>query len=696
MDLEQAKKAVGELIATVYPANMQQTIMDAFTKAPNAGDPSYWENIRQGLAMQSSGAIQQSGEKKEEGDWSIEVINGNSVKINGYKGNDTIIQIPAQMNGMPVTVIGRRAFRDKKLTGVTIPDSVTSIEDMAFAKNQLTSASLGKGVASIGESAFEGNQLASIDIPNSVTSIGKSAFAKNKLDNITIPGSVTSIGEYAFEENQLTSVTIPDGITSIKDSAFTQNQLASVTIPGSVTCIEADAFSDNKITEINIPDSVASIGDRAFRNNQIAEINIPAGLKTIGKEAFQNNNLTIVTVPDSLKSFGEGAFGDAGVLKADGSVLIKGKAENDYEIIESQDGKSVIITGYKVSKWMKNLKIPLLINGLPVTGIAAKAFYKKDTINVIVPDSVTFIGDEAFAENKIESISIPAGVTSIGNKAFMKSYLASVAIPDSVTSIGDSAFEECRKLESVTLGGGITSIGSKVFRRCNLAAGIIIPSSVTSIGEQAFCQSGLTGLTVKGNIASVGEKAFYDNAISSIDIQGSIENIGKEAFADNESAEGDLMVLYSDDIKSIIVSDYKGKGKELKIPSQIRGLPVTKIYQGVLCSGINSITIPDNVFIGDGITSGNHKIRSVTIGNNVTIGKIAVGFMMGTYFDMIGIEDFIQHTGKIVFDEETGLDSEITTGSDYIPFDKVYNGKAGTLILVIDDKSGKYQWGYKK
>jgi len=334
-------------------------------------------------------------------------------------------------------------------------------------------------------------------------------------------------------------------------------------------------------------------------------------------------------------------------------VVVQGKSEQDYEVSASADGKSLVITGYKVTKWLRHVRIPSLINGMPVTGIAAKAFYRKDTVNVIVPDTVTFIGDEAFAENKVESINIPAGVISIGNRAFAKSDIAAVAIPDSVTSIGDSAFEECRKLAGVTLGAGITSIGTKVFRRCNLSAGIIIPAGVTSIGEEAFCQSRLAGLTVLGNVTSVGKKAFYDNALSSINIQGSIENIGEEAFSHNETAEGDLMVLYSDDIKSIIVTDYQGKGKDLKIPSHIRGLPVTAIDQGALCSGITSITIPDNVFIGGGKTSGNHKIRRVTIGNNVTIGKTTIGLMPPvTYLDMIGIEDFFYQTEEMVYDEK--------------------------------------------
>ena len=79
------------------------------------------------------------------------------------------MNIPATINGLPVTSIGDRAFYNDvyyeynyyyhfiltSVTSVTIPDSVTSIGDEAFAECfSLTSATIGSGVTSIGDSAF--------------------------------------------------------------------------------------------------------------------------------------------------------------------------------------------------------------------------------------------------------------------------------------------------------------------------------------------------------------------------------------------------------------------------------------------------------------------------------------------------------------------------------------------------------------
>src|SRR5699024_9010840 len=103
-----------------------------------------------------------------DGDYLYEVNDdGNTVTVIGYIGNSTDINIPEQIDGKDVTVIGREAFRYTNLQKVIIPGSVVEIEKAAFADNNLTSLEIPDSVTGIGEYVFSDNNLTSVDIPNS-------------------------------------------------------------------------------------------------------------------------------------------------------------------------------------------------------------------------------------------------------------------------------------------------------------------------------------------------------------------------------------------------------------------------------------------------------------------------------------------------------------------------------------------------
>lgn len=177
------------------------------------------------------------------------VESNGEVTITDCDSSATEVEIPSEIDGMPVVAIGSLAFYKcgGNLTCITIPDSVTSIGRSAFwACSGLTSIIFGNSVISVGDYAFEGcTSLASITIPDSVESIGGLAFSGcTSLTSITIGNSVTSIGYRAFGDcSSLISITIPDSVTAIGEGAFKGcRSLTSITIPDSVTSIGENAF----------------------------------------------------------------------------------------------------------------------------------------------------------------------------------------------------------------------------------------------------------------------------------------------------------------------------------------------------------------------------------------------------------------------------------------------------------------------
>ena len=85
-----------------------------------------------------------------------ETETGVSLTVTAYVGKARSIAIPAEIDGVPVTAIGDRAFAERTdLASVVIPEGVVSIGAQAFSGcAQLRSVSLPETLTNIGEGAF--------------------------------------------------------------------------------------------------------------------------------------------------------------------------------------------------------------------------------------------------------------------------------------------------------------------------------------------------------------------------------------------------------------------------------------------------------------------------------------------------------------------------------------------------------------
>ncbi len=231
------------------------------------------------------------------GDLAYEVHDG-YIEITDCKENVTSVNIPAEINGLPVTEISNNAFNGcSALTNVTIPNSVTSIGYGAFSWcNALTNITIPRSVVSIGSSAFEncGYYNNKSNWQNGVLYIGNWLVSTNKEElpaNYTIKSDTVGISSDAFRECKwLENVTIPNSVTSIGDGAFYDcSSLMEVTIPGSVSNIFDYTFLGcSSLTNVIISDGVTNIGD-AFRGcSALTSVTIPASVTSISSGAFSS------------------------------------------------------------------------------------------------------------------------------------------------------------------------------------------------------------------------------------------------------------------------------------------------------------------------------------------------------------------------------------------------------------------------
>jgi hypothetical protein len=200
-------------------------------------------------------------------------------------------------------------------------------------------------------------------------------------------------------------------------------------------------------------------------------------------------------------------------------------------------------------------------------------------------------------------------VISIGDYAFQFNSLTSVTLPSTLISIGRAAFLG-NSLTSITLPEGVTSIGYRAFAGNSLKS-VTIPEGVTSIGSSAFSSNQLTSVTIPEGVTSIGDSAFRSNDLTSVTIPEGVTSIGDEAFANN-------------DLTSVI------------LPGTL-----TSIGRSAFESNdLTSITIPEGVTsIGERAFYGN-QLTSVTISEGVTsIGWRAFYENSLTSVTILGDED---------------------------------------------------------
>ena len=138
-----------------------------------------------------------------EDDYQYEIRNG-GVVITSYIGKEYAVEIPAQIAGYPVRVIGSNAFSSRyEVESVILPEGITEIEKTAFRYcTGLMSIQLPSTLQTIGEYAFfHCENLVEIEIPAGMTAIGSRAFqCCYRLQHVTMSAKMKTIPTNTFFE----------------------------------------------------------------------------------------------------------------------------------------------------------------------------------------------------------------------------------------------------------------------------------------------------------------------------------------------------------------------------------------------------------------------------------------------------------------------------------------------------------------
>ena len=195
-------------------------------------------------------------------------------------------------------IIGHVAFSESRVTKITLPEGLTSIEYSAFSDcTNLTELNIPKGVTELSKYMFWDSALKALSFSEDSPYISENGivYSKDKTELLFAMGDING------------KLVIPEGVKSIGRSAFEQIEtISEVEFPKSLEIIGDSAFwGCSGIRSIIIPENVTSIGDLAFDSTNISRVYIESTkVNDIGFDAFYayGINTTITVKSEEIAS----------------------------------------------------------------------------------------------------------------------------------------------------------------------------------------------------------------------------------------------------------------------------------------------------------------------------------------------------------------------------------------------------------
>lgn len=338
-------------------------------------------------------------------------IEGDHAVLTSYwmeqdKPQPAIVEVPAAINGYPLTTIGWCAFDNwdayddlpdgqifsydgEKVERIIIPEGVTTLADGAFCEAEHVDAiSLPSSLNEIVTGLCFEHVRAEIDFPNG------NAFYQ--LENGFLIDSRTESLIYC----NLTARNYPlPRVRQIEEQALDNYHgfLKVLEFPDSVEYIGSrNAYDNVNLETIIVPGSVVEIADKGLFCNTATKIVLNEGLKRIGAYAFEDTMADNITVPSTVEWIGYNAFGGSETILLNPDCIMETELQYNSRLLAEATRDAEVL--YSSDEWpMRKLEIIneydernfLLITMQDGSGLMY--------ISTILPSSVSF--DEYHASN---------------------------------------------------------------------------------------------------------------------------------------------------------------------------------------------------------------------------------------------------------------------------------------------------------
>ena len=493
-------------------------------------------------------------------------------------------------------VAGRLLSSDKNLAlqdndgTITIPATVTSVEEGAFANVDVKKVIIPYTVKEIKQSAFASNdKIIEVEIQTRTKSdgtiegcekIGDSAFSKcSLLTKITIPTTVKEIGAYAFSECiSLPSIEIPGRVSEIKIGTFSScYNLKEIKLEEGINKIDTGAMPNINVKKLTIPSTVNKIESNALTYLTADLLEIKSKDINLAGNALRGAIIKKVDIPEN------------GNLRwaSDNYTLMNTK--NDNEVVFIYYSNIYTISEYKIPDGVKNWAFQLPRNITKIVIPASLETIDTYTIWMNVEDIDTSKSSRfvtlSINKNNDRILFERNGDSELFLRAYLRAHSSDINIPNIIIDQGKQ-----KKIKKVSNNGLINISEDNIVNKLTIDADEIesgIFAWYTHVNE----------LDIGRNVSKI-DSAFIPTSDDNDD------NFNFEIVVDSANTRfyAKDKILYERNetgytVKNIILRPKEGENITINIPKTINNENVTTIG-GRSFWNQNTITylnIPDTI-----------------------------------------------------------------------------------------------------
>lgn len=465
------------------------------------------------------------------------------------------------------------------LLSITIPSSVTEIEDGAFHSTfYLERVNLNEGLESIGNRSFENS---------------------NSIKELKFPSTLKSIGEKSFyETSSLVKLELNDGLETIGENAFRGcRSLKSVTIPASVTSIGEKAFG-----YFYDPQKIDGFTIYGYRGTAAETYASENGFTFIPLDSTDPNDIDVVLNSGDVVEAEQYSEPDeyAPDYKAVGTVTFNATGSKPITVKR---------LGFSGNSSLSNNVKNIIFNGNGEIILDSLAFSCSCVTTLYLPSNVHFADDAEYVFDGAKNLKKAIVACKLCPNMFSESKeLREVEISqeNKLAELPDGAFYLCSSLEKINFPSTLKRIGASCFYYSNLSDvklnegletideyafyfatdcnSIEFPSTLKSIGKSAFLGCPFNAIQLNDGLSSVGEKAFYGNNFKSVTIPISVTSIGEKAFgyiSDSETIDGFTIYGYEGTAAEIYANENGFTFIPLDSESSVKGVTYNPLWSSV-------------------------------------------------------------------------------------------------------------------